>query len=85
MKNIFDARRQLAENGIELTPNEVENILKDLKKLHRRFARQPDFSQMTLWDKQKMCRECAIKGMEISPDELEQYLEIMAKIQQMEF
>lgn len=85
MKNLVDARRHLAERGIELTPKELASAVKDLKKLQRRLLKHSDFSEMTLWDKQNLCRQSANQGTEISPDELDEIIEIATKVRAMEF
>ncbi len=85
MKNLVEVRKQLAEKGIEFTPAELADLVGELKRLQKRLLRHPDYSDMTVWDKQQLCREAAMRGQEISPKELDDILEIMANIREIDF
>lgn len=79
VKNLVDARRELAEKGIELTPKELIGHIKQLKKIQQKLLNS-DLCSMTLWDKQNLCRKLAAQGTEISPVELDEIIEIATKI-----
>lgn len=84
MKNLVDARRELAEKGIELTPKELVRYVKKLKKIQYKLLNS-DLHSMTLWDKQNFCCKSASQGKEISPDELDELIEIATKICAIDF
>lgn len=85
MRNLIVVRKELAEKGIELTPSELVNLVKDLKKVQRRLMKNADLKDMTLWEKQDFCQKAANQGTEISPDELEDIIEVSTKIRAIEF
>ena len=85
MKNLVEVRKQLAEKGFEFTPGEIVYTANALEKLHRRLVKRPDPRDMTVWDKQELCRQAAGLGMEVSPIELDSIITILSQVREIEF
>lgn len=82
MDEIRAFRNAMAEQGHEFTLTEAKRAMcaaeKFVSEMNQRAIENPEmfdnFRNMTVQEKQKICREFNNKGMEVSPDELQQLI-----------
>ena len=74
----------LADSGIELTPDEVKHLIRQLRDSQKALKRHGFcLSELTLEEMQQLCRYFAEDGIEMTLDELREVSGIAKKLRDM--